>query len=365
MVNPDQARRKKAGGSGRYDRQVLLPDIGSDGQRKLADATVLIVGCGALGCGVADQLARAGVGTLRIVDRDVVEISNLQRQTLYSQADADRAAPKAMAAAARLGEINPDIRVEPVTDDFRASNAESLAAGVDLLVDGLDNFDTRYLLNDLAVKHGLPYVYAGAVGTGGLVMPILPKGGGQGQAVSWDAPTPCLRCIFPEPPPAGASPTCDTAGVLGPTIAIVTGHQAAAALSLLVGRVADLDRSMHSIDPWAGEDRRMRPGTPRQACPCCGQRRFEWLDGERGGAAESLCGRDTTQILPAAPGPVDLDALAARLNPHGEVRHDQHVLQVDLTEDRVRVTVFADGRALIGVGDPARARTLYDRWVGA
>ncbi len=363
-MNSNQAPTGGAGASGRYDRQILLPDVGAQGQRRLGEATVLVVGCGALGCGVADQLARAGVGTLRIVDRDVVELSNLQRQILYTQADADTSRPKAIAAADRLRAVNPDISIEPVVDDFRSCNAEDLSAGVDLVVDGLDNFDTRYLLNDLAVKHGIPYIYGGAVGTGGLVMPILPSGGGSRRAIEWDEPTPCLRCIFPEPPPAGAAPTCDTAGVLGATVAIVTGHQSAAVLSLLVGRVASLDRSMHSIDPWDGEDRRMRPGRPRDACPCCGGRVFEWLDGSRGTATASLCGRDTTQILPVSPGSIDLEALACRLNPHGKVHHDEHALRVDLTDDGVRITAFADGRALVGVGDPIRARTLYDRWVG-
>ena len=361
---PEEGEVRSVRPAARYDRQILLPDIGEEGQQRLGDATVLIVGCGALGCGVADQLARAGVGTLRIVDRDVVEISNLQRQILFSQADADASRPKAIAAAERLAAINPDIDIEPAVDDFRSSNAEDLSAGVDLVVDGLDNFDTRYLLNDLAVKHGIPYIYAGAVGTGGLVMPILPRDGGRGRGIEWSEPTPCLRCVFPEPPPAGTTPTCDTAGVLGPTIAIVTGHQAAAVLSLLVGRIGRLDRSMHSIDPWEGEDRRMQPGTPRDDCPCCGARTFEWLDGDRGAAVASLCGRDTTQILPASPGPIDLVALASRLNPHGEVRHDEHAVRVDLDSDSVRITVFADGRALVGTGDPTRARTLYDRWVG-
>jgi len=351
----------------RYHRQVLLPDFGIAGQKKLGDATVLVVGCGALGCGVADLLARAGVGTLRIVDRDVVEETNLQRQVLFSQADADASRPKAIAAAERLRAVNPLIDVEPMVADFRAGNAEDIAAGMSLLIDGLDNFESRYLLNDLAVKHGLPYLYAGAVGTGGMLMPVLPKGGGQGRAIEW-APhqaTPCLRCVFPEPPPAGSTPTCDTAGVLGPTIAAVTAQQAAIALSLLIDRIDGFDRSMHSMNPWTGEDRRVSTGTPREDCPCCHDRVFDWLDGSRSTRDETLCGRNTVQLLPASTDLVDLAALAARLAPHGRILCDEHALRVDLNHESVRITVFPDGRALIGVENPAQARTLYDRFIGS
>lgn len=316
---------------------------------------------------MADLLGRAGVGTIRIVDRDVVEETNLQRQVLYCQADADASRPKAIAAAERLRAVNPCIDVEPVIADFSAENAEDIAAGMSLLVDGLDNFATRYLLNDLAVKHGLPYIYAGAVGTGGMVMPILPWGGGQGRFVEWpqEATTPCLRCVFPEPPPAGSTPTCDTAGVLGPAVAAVTAQQASIVLSLLIGRIEGFDRSLHSMDPWTGEDRRLATGTPREDCPCCRGRSFDWLDGSRHAASESLCGRDTVQLLPADIARVDLEALAARLAQHGAVLQDEHALRVDLEHEGVRITVFPDGRALVGVADPIHARTLYDRFIGS
>jgi molybdopterin/thiamine biosynthesis adenylyltransferase len=356
-----------ASSTGRYHRQMLLPDFGPERQEQLENATVLVVGCGALGCGVADQLARAGVGTIRIVDRDIVEQTNLQRQVLYCQADADASRPKAMAAADRLRAINPTIDIEPVVDDFRASNAEDITAGMSLLIDGLDNFDTRYLLNDIAVKHGLPYIYAGAVGTGGLVMPILPRSIQQGRSITWSSEqsTPCLRCIFPEPAPPGSTPTCDTAGILGPTIAAVTAQQAAIALSLLIGRIDGIDRSMHSIDPWTGDDRRMQTGTPRDDCPCCHDHVFEWLEGNRERQTEALCGRDTVQILPAMMCRVDLEAVATRLVKHGRVHYDEHALRVDLADHAIRMTIFPDGRALIGVADPIQARTLYDRFVGS
>jgi adenylyltransferase/sulfurtransferase len=223
------------------------------------------------------------------------------------------------------------------------------------------------LLNDLAVKHHLPYIYAGAVGTGGLVMPVLPRGCSGELDIAWtDAlATPCLRCVFPEPPPAGSTPTCDTAGVLGPTIYAVTANQAAIALSILVGRMEGFDRSLHSIDPWEGEDRRLQPGTPRTDCPCCGLGVFEWLEQGRGGELASLCGRDTVQLLPSTPAPIDLAALAGRLSSHGTVRHDEHALRVALARERITITVFADGRALVGVGDPIAARILFDRYIGS
>ena len=364
MVNLES---DSAASIGRYHRQMLLPDFGPERQEQLEDATVLVVGCGALGCGVADLLARAGVGTIRLVDRDIVEQTNLQRQVLYCQADADASRPKALAAAERLRAVNPTIDIEPVIDDFRASNAEDIAAGMSLLIDGLDNFDGRYLLNDLAVKYGLPYIYAGAVGTGGLVMPILPRSIQQGRSITWTSSqaTPCLRCIFPEPAPAGSTPTCDTSGVLGPTIAAVTAQQAAIALSLLIGRIDGIDRSMHSIDPWTGEDRRMQTGTPHNRCTCCHDRVFEWLDGNRERRTETLCGRDTVQILPGPPSCIDLKSMATRLAEHGTVHCDEYALRVDLNHDAGRITVFPDGRALIGVGDPIQARTLYDRFIGS
>jgi adenylyltransferase/sulfurtransferase len=284
---------------------------------------------------------------------------------LFDQADVGR--PKAAAAAARLREINPDVTIEAIADDFRASNAEQYAADVHLLIDGLDNFATRYLLNDLAVKHGVPYIYAGAVGTSGLVMPILPRGGGLEEGVMWDdtQATPCLRCVFPEPPPVGSTPTCDTAGVLGPAIAAVTAQQAAIAMSLIVGRLHGFDRSMHSLDPWRGEDRRMDTGLPRDDCRCCSDRIFDWLEGSPHVHEETMCGRSSVQILPTRPEAIDLELLADRLESHGVVAHADGALQVDLAREGVRITIFQDSRALIGVEDPVQARTLYDRFVGS
>lgn len=356
----------RAMGIDRYHRQSLLEDFGVAGQRAITDATVVIVGCGALGCGVADLLARAGVGRLRIIDRDIVEPTNLQRQVLFDQCDADEGRPKALAGAQRLIRINPEVEVEAVVDDFHCANAAALIDSADVIVDGLDNLEARYLVNDLAVRDGLPWIYAGAVGTGGLVMPILPSATTFAGRVHWapEQAGPCLRCLFPEPAPPGTLPTCDTAGVLGPAVAAVTAHQAALVLSLLIGRIDDLDRSLHSIDPWLGEDRRIRPESPRPDCPCCHGRTFEWLEGARTGATESLCGRNTVQIHPAVAGTLCLEDLAARLADHGTVRYDDHVLRVELRDEGIGLTIFPDGRALVGVDEPSRARTIYDRFVG-
>ncbi|MCH2135164.1 MAG: ThiF family adenylyltransferase [Phycisphaerales bacterium] len=346
----------------RYHRQMLLDDIGPEGQQAIGQARVLIVGLGALGCGVADWLARAGVGHLRIADRDIVEHTNLQRQVLYCHADAQDSRPKAIAAARRLTEVNPDIEVDPHVTDVTAATVESLAAGCDLIIDGLDNLDTRYLINDLCVREGLPWIYGGAVGTGGLVMPLLgPHCGGR---IRWDTPTGCLRCVFPDPPPPGTLPTCDTAGVLGPAVGAVTSHQAALAMSILVGRTGDaLDRTMHAIDPWSGESRRMALPGPRDACPCCSGGTFDWLEGGRGDHATVLCGRGAVQVHPPTPGTIDLALLADRLQSHGQIQHDEHVLRCTLPDD-ISLTVFADGRALISTDDTAVARTLYDRYIG-
>jgi adenylyltransferase/sulfurtransferase len=347
----------------RYHRQTLLPSIGEDGQRAIGDARVVIVGVGALGCGVADLLARAGVGTIVVVDRDIVDHTNLQRQVLYCQHDADMNRAKAIAAAERLRNVNPDITIEPHVTDVTAHNIASLVEDCDVIIDGLDNLGTRYLVNDVAVRDGKPYIYGGAVGTGGLVMPLLPKH--CGGRVQWNVPTGCLRCVFPEPPPPGTLPTCDTAGVLGPSVAAVYAHQAALTLSLLVGRTGDdLDRTMHAIDPWAGESRRIALPEPRPECPCCGKGEFAWLEGGRSETTQVLCGRSAVHIHPTMPGAMHLPSLAVRLTDHGSVRHDEHVLRCVLHKGPT-MTVFADGRALIATDDPAIARSTYDTYIGS
>lgn len=337
-------------------------------------STVFIAGCGALGTVAADLLCRAGVGTLVIVDRDVVERSNLQRQTLYTERDADRGMPKAEAARLRLGQVDAGIRVRAFVDDIAPDTIEALVEGCDLILDGLDNFETRYLLNDVAVKHGLPYLYGGAVGTTGTTMPVLPRGGaGAATRVRFTnvEATPCLRCLFPEPPAPGVLPTCDTAGVLGPVTATIAARLATEAIKMIVGDLASLDRTLRSDDFWRNEHRAMSIDDAFQPfCPCCIERRFEFLDGPVD-RARPLCGRHAVQIRPERPVDLDLGALAARIGGAAQATLADGVLAVRIVDEQspsgrpIELTIFADGRAVVaGDTDPAWARSVHARFVG-
>jgi adenylyltransferase/sulfurtransferase len=368
----------------RYHRQILLPAIGETGQRRLLQAHALVVGCGALGTMIADALARAGLGTLSIVDRDTVELTNLQRQVLFDESDVERTAPKARAAAERIARINSRITVHAHVDDFNHRNAERYVRGVDVILDGLDNFETRYLLNDLAVKFGLPYVYGGAVATGGMSMTVLPHSAHRTstpqRSVRWDdaQATPCLRCVFPAAPPPGAAATCDTAGVLGPAAAIIAAHQVAQAIKLLTGNLDALDRTLVSIDVWHNRTHRFAVEGARDAqiCPCCGDGRFEFLTGQATSATTSLCGRNAVQISPADPAAVhsglDLAQVTSRLRPHGDFSHNGYLVHGRFAAetgdrgDRLELTLFPDGRAIIkGTTEPETARSIYAKYVGA
>jgi len=373
----------------RYQRQMLLPAIGAAGQARLLDAHALIVGCGALGCAIADALARGGVGQLTIVDRDVVELTNLQRQVLFDEADAASGVPKAAAAKARLQQINSGIEIEARVSDFNARNAEALSRGADIILDGLDNFETRYLLNDLAVARGLPYIYGGAVATTGLSMAILPHGaqrrpptsraGDRATAVTWsdEQATPCLRCVFPEAPPAGTSPTCDTAGVLGGAVQAVAAHQATQAIKMLSGNLDAIDRRLFSIDVWSNSCSMFDVAAARSPeCPCCGLGRFDFLAGSTGSATTALCGRQAVQISPGTESEpsahrLDLGEMASRLAPHGSFARTPYLLRGTLRHERSRagqpieLTLFPDGRAVIkGTSEPDEARAIYARYVG-
>lgn len=351
--------------SDRFHRQKLLADIGDAGQERIGRGHAFVVGCGALGCTAADLLARAGVGRLTIVDRDLVEQTNLQRQVLFDQRHADEREPKAHAAAERIAEINPRVRVHPLLADFAPVIAERILLDgplgrPDAIIDGTDNFETRFLVNDLAVKHGLPYVYAGAVATHAMAMTVLP------------GETPCLRCLFAGVPPAGSQPTCDTVGVLGPVIAMVSGIQAAEALKLLVGRRDLVRRTLLEFDPWVNTRRELDLGAMRDpACPCCAGGRFEFLDNPAGEPV-ALCGSDAIQIHPTPGARIELTSLAGRLAHHGPFTATRYLLRGELTDERtetdcpVGLTVFADGRAIVrGLTDPARARSIYAKYVGA
>ena len=336
----------------RYRRQLRYAPLGEAGQRRLMQARVLVVGSGALGCVVADTLVRAGVGFVRLVDRDFVETDNLHRQVLFDESDAEAQLPKAVAAAARLAKVNSAVTIDPVVADLNATNIDQLANDVELIVDGTDNFETRYLLNDYAVANAKPWIFGGCVGTEGQTLAIVP------------GETPCLSCIMPEPPPATAQPTCETAGVLGPIVNVIASLQAIEALKLLSGNREHLNPAMTLVDLWGNQIRTIGVGNSRSDdCPTCGQRNFAWLDGRRGSAITRLCGRNSVQIAPVTPEPVDLPALAKRLRDVGHVTSNPFLLR--LAVDDYRLTLFADGRTIIGgTDDPAVARTVLAKYLG-
>ena len=336
----------------RYSRQILFREIGAAGQEKLLNSRVLLVGCGALGAAHAEMLARAGVGKLRIVDRDFVEFTNLQRQTLFKESDAAERLPKAIAAKKRIAEINSEIEVEAIIADVNNSNVESLIAAQDLVLDGTDNFQVRYLLNDTCVKHGTTWIYGAAVSSYGTTMTIIPN------------ETPCLRCIFDEMPDAGSSPTCDTAGVIMPIIATVSATQVAEALKLLVGDTASLHRSLMQFDVWANDRQRIKLGPPNPDCKTCGQRIFEFLDADAQEFSAVLCGRNAVQIAPPNSVMLDLESLAATLKAIAEVKQNEYLLRFMSGENEM--TVFRDGRAIVkGTDDVSLARSLYAKYIGS
>jgi molybdopterin-synthase adenylyltransferase len=331
----------------RYSRQILFAGIGEHGQQRLLDARVAVAGCGALGSFQAGALARAGIGFLRIIDRDYVELSNLQRQWLFDECDVEKGMPKAAAAARKIAGINSGVQVEPVVADLTPSNADDVLGGVDLILDGTDNFETRYLINDFAVDRGVPWVYGAAVGSYGIAMPVIP-----GQ-------TACLRCIYPDPP-AGAQPTCETAGVLGSVTALIASWQVSEGMKILCG--ADSAGKITTVDVWSGEIRQVAQPGPVTDCPACGRREFPYLAGERRAPA-SLCGHKAVQIH-ERDRPLDLRDLAARLAPLGPVRANG--LAVQFEAPPYLLTIFHDGRAIIkGTTDIGIARSLYARYIGA
>ncbi|MDT7809791.1 MAG: molybdopterin-synthase adenylyltransferase [Acidobacteriota bacterium] len=337
----------------RYSRQILFDGIGDEGQRRLGAARVLVVGCGALGSAQIEMLARAGVGRLRVVDRDFVEESNLQRQTMFTERDARERAPKAVAAARRVAEINSDVECEAEVTDVNQSNVEKLIKGCDVVLDGTDNFATRFLLNDACVKRDVAWVYGAAVGSYGVTMTIRPR------------VTPCLRCVFPSVPAAGSAPTCDTAGVIIPIILVVASVQVTEALKLLTSKVESLHGGLMRFDVWRNEWRRISTGERAQECPTCALGRFESLEAEAGDLATVLCGRDAVQVSPrgGVGASIDLDALAARLSAAGEVKSNEYLVRLRTGE--YELTVFRDARAIVrGTDDATVARSVYARYVG-
>jgi adenylyltransferase/sulfurtransferase len=297
------------------------------------------------------MLARAGVADLRIVDRDFVEFTNLQRQTLFSESDAAERLPKAVAAKSRLAAINSGIKVEAVVADVNNSNVESLIQGCDLVIDGTDNFQIRYLLNDACVKNGIRWIYGAAVSSYGTTMTIIP------------GETPCLRCVFPEMPDPGSSPTCDTAGVIMPIIMTIAAMQVTEAIKLLVGDVDSLHHSLMQFDLWANERQKIKLGAPDPDCKTCGDHDYEFLNADNSEFSAVLCGRDAVQIAPGNGNDVDLTAIGNRLAPLGEVKVNEYLLRFSTGNNEI--TVFRDGRAIInGTDDIATARSLYARFIG-
>jgi adenylyltransferase/sulfurtransferase len=337
----------------RYSRQIRFPQLGEEGQRALLRSRVTLCGCGALGTVLANHLARAGVGAIRIVDRDFIETHNLQRQILFDEADVAANLPKAEAAARKLRAINSMITVEPVVTDLDHTNVLDLVSDADLILDGTDNFETRYLINDAAIKLGKPWIYGGVIGSEGQTMTIVP------------GKTPCLRCLIETAPPPGMTPTCETAGVLGPAVAVIASFEAIEAIKILSGAWDALNSSLIMIDVWDWTFRQLQVAglLGKVNCPCCTRGRFEWLEGGLGSHTTTLCGRNAVQVAVRRPDPLNFPELAERLTGLGEVRHNAYMLR--FTTDGYFFTVFPDGRAIIGgTNDTAKARTLYAQYLG-
>lgn len=332
----------------RYSRQTLFAGIGVEGQHRITQSRAVIAGCGALGCTQAMLLARAGIGCLTLIDRDYVERSNLQRQILFDEADASAALPKAVAAQRHLTRINSEIEIRALVEDLDAGNIDELFHGTQIILDATDNFETRYLINDWAVRESVPWIYGAAVGSYGITMPVLPDRGA------------CLRCIYPSPA-SGDQATCETAGVLNPVTTAVGAWQVASAIRILSGSAADFDLRILSMDVWEGTVRSIAQPARDLQCPCCGARVFEHLDRSRR-APVSLCGRNAVQIHDRRR-PLDLGELKRRLSKIGPVRANDFALRFEV--DVYEMTIFPDGRAIIkGTTDVAVARSLYSRYIG-
>jgi adenylyltransferase/sulfurtransferase len=338
----------------RYARQVCYKPLGQRGQQKLSQSSVLICGCGALGSVLASTLARAGVGHLRIVDRDFLELNNLQRQILFDEQDVAEGLPKAIAAANKLRRINSQIEVEPVVADVDHRNVLELADGVDLLLDGTDNFETRMLLNDVSARLEKPWIYGGCVGAEGQTMTILP------------GRTACLRCLMREPPPPEATASCDTAGILGSIVNVIASIQAAEAIKILSGNSEAINPGLTVVDLWDNRLRQVGTGAVRDAgdCPTCSGRETPWLDGQRGSQSAVLCGRNSVQLRSLTTNPISLEDLASKLADSGRVIQNKFLLRVLI--DQYEFTIFPDGRAIVGgTDDVSEARTVFARYIGS
>lgn len=334
----------------RYSRQIISSVIGEEGQSKLLRSSVLLVGCGGLGSAIATILVRAGVGKIRIVDRDFVEITNLQRQILFDEDDISSSIPKAILAERKLTRVNREVKIEGIVADFNPANAESLAEGVDLIIDGLDNMEGRYLLNDLSIKKGIPWIYGTCISSYGMTFNIIP------------GKTPCFRCIYDNP--GTLTLTCETAGILGPVALLVASIQSAEAIKILTGKEEDLRRELLFIDLWKNEFEKIPVShLKKDDCPACGRREFEFLSGKSVSSTVSLCGSNSVQINPPGIKSIDLEKAAEILKPYGVVFFNEFLIK--LFYEDYEITIFKDGRAIIkGTSDPSVAKSLYSKFVG-
>lgn len=337
----------------RYSRQMRFAGVGEKGQRRLVQSRVTLCGCGALGTVIANALVRAGVGNVRIVDRDFIEPHNLQRQVLFDEADIAANLPKSEAAARKLRVVNSEVNVEAVVADIDRTNIVELCQDADVILDGTDNFEVRYLINDVAVKLGKPWVYGGSIGSHGQTMTILPD------------QTPCLRCVFEAAPAPGEAGTCETAGVLAPIVSIIASFQVAETIKLLTGHLEAVNRELIYVDVWENILRRIKiaPLLGKVDCPCCQRKRFEWLEGELGSHTTSLCGRNAVQVAHRSPSRLNFEEMASHLRALGEVSFNRFLLKFNA--EGHEFTVFPDGRAIIkGTNDIEKARVLYAKYVG-
>ncbi len=339
----------------RYSRQIRFKPIGEQGQRQLAQSRALLIGCGAIGSTLADILVRAGVGYLRIVDRDFVELSNLQRQSLFDEYDVTNRLPKAVAARRKLNRINSQVQIEDIVEDANPTNVESWVHDTQLILDGTDNFDTRFLINDVAVKHRIPWIYSACVAATGAVMPVIPDR------------TLCLRCLLDQSVPPELNPTCETDGILPTIVRAVASFSATQALKILTGNHSDVNLRLVQIDLWAGRFNSISVARPSgaHACRCCVDQRFDYLEGDAGQQAISLCGRNSVQINPQPRHELDLDQLAEKLTRAGArwVVRNPYMLTAGL--DECELAVFPTGRAVFGgTTNPTLAKSLYAKYIG-
>lgn len=339
-------------GLARYVRQMRYAPLGEAGQQRLVQSSVLLCGCGALGSVLANTLVRAGVGRLRLVDRDFLELNNLQRQVLYDEHDVAAGLPKAVAAETKLRRINSQVDVEAVVTDVDYRNIGDLLDGMDLILDGTDNFETRFLLNDASLKWRIPWIYGGCIGSEGQTMSILP------------GDTPCLRCLMQDAPPPGTTATCDSAGILGPIVNVIASIQASEAIKILSGNRDAVSRSLQVFELWDNRFRQVQLDSLKDSvdCPTCQGREYPWLEGRRGSHTAVLCGRNAVQLTFPEQAALALDSLATRMQGVGEVTLNRFLLRLEV--DNYTITVFPDGRAIIaGTDDITEAKTIHARYV--